>query len=190
VTADSPPSKPFEGAGIAALAIAGLSVSFALFTWAKIWIVPPVLPYTPLVYLLMWLPLWAFVSPKHRPRAKVWRLVILLAVVTLPCCCVIYAPSSGVGIVFEPWTVECVKQDADGSQVIYLCRSSSYRLEFKGVNWLPFVHLENIKGYDSGDPPPLPSEGQESPGNESPEAYGSNQSIAYALTQEKGRQRP
>ncbi len=154
----TPPDRPYHGAGIAALVIAGLSLSFGLFTWAKIWIIPPVLPYTPLVYLLMWLPLWAFIPTKKRIGANLWRFVILLAVVVLPCCCVIYAPGSGVGIMFEPWAVECISQDGEGSRVTYVCRSSSYWMEFEGVTWLPFVHLDTLEGYDSSGPPPLPEE--------------------------------
>jgi hypothetical protein len=157
-TTPPPPEKPLAGAGIAALIIGGLGISFALFTWAKIWLIPPVLPYTPLVYLLVWLPLWAFTPSKERIGANLWRFVILFAVVILPCCCFIYAPASGVGIMFEPWSVECVRRDGGGSQVTYLCRSASYRMEFEGVSWLPFVRLDHLQGYDSVEPPPLPSE--------------------------------
>ena len=153
-----PAHKSYRGAGVTVLMVAGLAISFALFTWAKIWFIPPVLPYTPLVYLLVWLPLLAFVDPKKRIGASLWRLVILFAILILPCCCVLYAPSSGVGIVFEAWTMECVERETGDSDVTVFCRSSSYLMEFTGVKGLPLLRLESLEGFDSVEPPPLPSE--------------------------------
>lgn len=149
--------EPLTGTRPALLMLAGLAASFALFVWGRLWIIPPVLPYTPLVYLLFWVPMLVFLDPTRRPGTRLWLLITVLAMAIIPCCCIIYAPTSGLGVVFEAWTVECQKLDSGGGQARYLCRSASYRMEFTGPTWSPLVRLTELEGYDSVSPPPLPT---------------------------------
>lgn len=152
-----PKPEPITGTRPALILLGGLVISFVLFVYARIWFIPPILPYTPIIYLSFWMPMLLYLDPTRRPGVRLWLLITLLALVIVPCCCIIYAPSSGLGIVFEPWSVECIKLDGGGGQAHYLCRSSSYTMEFRGPSWSPFVRLTELEGYDSISPDPLPT---------------------------------
>ena len=137
--------------------LAALIASLALFVWHPVWLTPPLVTYTPLVYLLAWVPVWAIIALWKKPGRRMWRALLVGAVVITPCWCLIAAPMSGVGMTFEPGSLECVELDAGGGQTRYLCRTSSYRLTLKGPDSWPVARLEDFEGYDSISPPPLPT---------------------------------
>jgi uncharacterized membrane protein YhaH (DUF805 family) len=153
------PRGPESGNGFwLGLMLAALVMSLALFLWHPFWFTPPLTGFTPFVYLLAWVPVWAVGWRRGRLGDRARRSLLLIAVLVVPFWCVLASPIAGAGV-FATETPVCQELPASDGQVLYICESSEFTLVLKGPKGWPVARLEEFTLYGSDNPRPRSTPG-------------------------------
>jgi hypothetical protein len=131
-----------------------MGVGTALAAWRPVWLAPPLLPYTPLVYLallLAWLPV-LIICALRRPSGKPRTLVLIVAIGLLVSLswCALTGPRAGFSLLFGAAdTVDCQEELLPEGWVRYTCtRSFFYETDtyvLEGRENCPFVRLVEFR---------------------------------------------
>lgn len=124
-----------------------------LATLRPVWLAPPLLQYTPLIYLslaLAWLPVLG-VCAILRPIGG-WRNSVKLVILGLLVCLlwgILSGPSLGAEMLSRFRDLNCRTEQLLGSQTRYTCTSTGFfaytTYVFEGSDRLPFVRLVERK---------------------------------------------
>ncbi len=145
----APPPKQFTWKTCNKIVLLVMGAGVILATLRPVWLAPPLLQYTPLIYLslaLVWLPVLsvcAILRPiggwRNPVKLVVLGLLVSLLWGTLSC------PSLGTEMWAPLRVLNCRTEPLPGNQTRYTCTSTGVFVYttyvFEGPNWSPFVRL-------------------------------------------------